>query len=130
MKIKKGDRLSTLLSNSSLKSITPSVIFENIKSLVTVAADYFKNFGAKCLRKVNFSRFRKKAKLYATYADKMFPEKNAIVLMGNGKIQTTLKGLVTCSIAKLTQTVAKSHRVIFIKEHYTTKKCSFCRDWS
>ena len=128
IKIKKGDRLNTIISKASLKSITPAVICENIKSLVTVAEDYFKHFGSKCLRKVKFSRFRRKSKLYATFADKMFPEKNSIVLMGDGKIQTTLKGLATCPIAKLTQTVSKSRRVIFIKEYYTTQKCSYCCD--
>ena len=55
-----------------------------------------------------------------------FPESSSIIAMGNGKIQTTMKGTSTCPIAKICREVAKKRRLVYTPESYTTAKCSFC----
>lgn len=119
-------RLLGILSQISFKSISPIAILKSLLGFLKICVDYFHVFGNKNLRISSFKRYRRKRRLYESFADSMFPEKDAIIIMGNGKIQTTLRGTSTCPLAKLTQEVAKRRRVIYVKENYTTQKCSCC----
>jgi len=122
VKTPKNDGLNAQLSACSLKTSNYTLFLQNLSSWSSLTQSVFDNYGTRRLRSKKFKRYQEKQQFYDTIAEKLFPEKDATVIMGNGKIQVTMKGRATCPTAKITRHVAMKRRVIFAHEGYTTKK--------
>jgi hypothetical protein len=127
VRLPRDDELNGLLAQCSLRTSNFDVYVSRLREWVGLTRRVFESYGSERLRSQKFLRYRKKRRFYDTVAE-LFPEKDCVIIMGNGKIQVTMKGMSTCPIAKITRALAEKRRVVFTNESYTTKKCSHCRD--
>jgi hypothetical protein len=115
------------LSECSLKEIDPDVYLERMKQYKTYAPKLFTQWGTSKHRKESFRRSKKKNKLYDTIVEELFPDKDSVIFMGNGNIQSTMKGTSTSPLGKIIKQIIKKRRLVFVREAYTTKRCSWCQ---
>ena len=128
-RIRVGKKIKPIegLSECSLKEINPTSYLEKLSSLKDFVPIIFSKWGSKKSRKSAFKQRKKKQHLYDTIVDELFPEENSVVVMGNGKIQTTMKGTTTSPLGKITKEIIKKRRMVFVNEAFTTKRCSWCQ---
>ena len=121
----RDDVLTAKLSQITLRTTQVSQCLEAQRALRVLPI--FKTWGSQKDRSRRMLRNRRKQQFYDRVASQYFPEKDAIVCIGDGHIETTLKGLTTCPIAKIVRAISKRRRVVFIPEAYTSQKCSECQ---
>ena len=124
----RNNDLTKRLSACSLRTSKYTLFMKNLSTWSSLTQEVFDIFGSIELREKKMIRFRKKRQFYDKVAERLFPEKDSVIFMGNGHIQVSMKGQATCPISKITRAVAEKRRVVFVNEAYTTKKCSSCRD--
>lgn len=116
------------LSECSLKEINPAIYLQKLGTYKDFAPEIFATWGRKVNRKTSFKQRKKKQQLYDTIVNELFPEEDAVIVMGNGNIQTTMKGTSTSPLGKITSEIIKKRRMVFVNEAYTTKRCSWCKE--
>ena len=126
--VPKDDELNTRLSTCSLKTSSYDTYLANVPGWTRETRCVFAVYGTRTCRAKKAKRANKLAQFYATVAGKLFPEQDAIVIMGDAKIQVSMKGRSTCPTAKVTRAIAQRRRLIFANERFTTAKWSSCRD--
>ena len=126
MRVLPNNDLTHQLSECSLKTSVSTRLLHHLSTFKHLVGRVFKQWGGKSLRRAHFLRHRRKHRFYDTIVNEMFPEENAIICMGDGNIQTTLKGTTTCPLGKIAQAIGKQRRLVYVRECYTTQKCSRC----
>lgn len=122
---KRDDALTEKLSKITVRMTRASECIAAQRELR--ASPMFKTWGNEKDRSRRMLRNRRKQQFYDQVASRYFPEEDAIVCVGNGHIETTLKGLATCPIAKIMRAISRRRRVVFVPEAYTSQKCSECQ---
>lgn len=122
----RNDSLTRHLSECSLHTYNPHTFLSHLGVFKNFTHLIYDTWGSKKLRRAHFQRHRLKRRFYDTITDSFFPEKNAVVCIGDGHIQTTLKGTTTCPLGKIAQSIGKKRRLVYVNERYTTQKCSAC----
>jgi len=128
VKTPRNDDLNARLSQCSLKTSSYEIFLKNLRPWLRLTNEVFEAYGTRQLRAKKFLRYKKKRQFYDTVADRLVPDKNSLVLVGNGYMQVTMKGTSTCPTAKIIRHVAAKRRTVLVREAYTTQKCSCCRD--
>jgi transposase len=116
------------LSENSLKESNYEALCEKMKINLKHAVKLFSVYGTRNHARKRFDRVRKKQSFYSTIAKKIAPDPETIIVMGDAKFSKTRVGLSACPIAKITERLSKTRRVVMTPETCTTMKCSCCRD--
>ena len=128
-RIRVGEQIPVIqgLSECSLREIDPDKFLDQLVRYARFVPEIIATWGNENQRKNSFKRQVKKRKFYDTIVDELFPEENSIIFMGNGNIQTTMKGTSTSPLGKLLKEIVKKRRLVMVRESFTTKRCSCCQ---
>ena len=95
---RRDDALTEKLSKITLRTTRASECIAAQRELC--ALPIFRTWGSQKDRSRRMLRNQRKQQFYDRVASRWFPEKDAIVCVGDGHIETTLKGLATCPCAQ------------------------------
>ena len=123
----KLDVVENKLSENSLKTQN----IEEYKSRLTVVLELsrklFAFYGSRNQARRKFARLQNRQRFLTTIAERIAPNKDTIIALGDAKFAVCRPGLSACLIAKVVQELAKSRRVVITPEYNTTKRCSHCK---
>jgi hypothetical protein len=115
------------MSKNSLKCNNYARLLDNTKVHVKNCKPLLDFYGSRnhCRRK--FEMVKCKQRIFKELVNEIAPDPNTIIVLGNAKFATVIKGLSACPIAKLVKALSKERRVLIVPEPNTTKMCSYCR---
>ena len=128
LKINKMKQVLQELSENSLKESRYDEFCNKMKINLKHTNKLFNVYGTRNHARKRFDRVRQKQSFYSTITNRIAPNPETVIVMGNAKFSSTRVGLSACPIAKITERLSKSRKVVMTPETCTTMRCSCCRN--
>lgn len=115
------------LSENSLKTQDLDTYVKHLDVVLKCSRKLIAFYGSRNQARRKFRRLQKRQRFMSTIAQRIAPNKNTIIALGDAKFAACCPGLSACPIAKVVQELAKTRRVVITPEYNTTKRCSHCK---